>query len=35
MACVDIMVSHGVIVLFYCEADLHSDAPSYIGVIQN
>jgi hypothetical protein len=37
MACVDvyIMVSLGMIVLFYCDADLHSDAPSYIGVIQN
>jgi len=35
MGCVDIMVSHGMTVLFYCKADLHSDAPSYNGVIQN
>jgi hypothetical protein len=35
MAYVNIMVSLGMIVSFYCEADLHSDAPSYIEVIQN
>jgi len=35
MARVDIMESRGIIVLFYCKADLHSDGPSYNGVIQN
>jgi len=34
-ACVDTVVSHGIIALFYCKADLHSDAPSCNGVIHN